>query len=350
MNGSLVTRQFLLADHPCGPAGEIHFAMNEVPLSAPGHGEVLLKVLWLSVDPYIRGRISGRDTYARGTRVGDVVPAGAVAEVVVSNEATFRKGDYVFAHTGWQDWAVMPASQVRKIDSRLPSLSSALGVLGMPGFTAYIGLEKIGLPVAGETLVTAAAAGPVGSLVGQLAKLKGLRVVGIAGGADKCRYVVQHLGFDACIDHRSENVAAQLETASPKGIDIYFENVGGRLWDSVHPLLNTFARVPICGLIANHTEPPRIVPDGLPALMRDVLTKRLRVQGFINYDYEDSYPDFLQVVGTYVANGQVVHREDVTEGFENTPKAFLKMLRGGNLGKALVRVADSPQMIGGQGG
>jgi NADPH-dependent curcumin reductase len=247
----------------------------------------------------------------------------------------------VLAHTGWRTHAAWEGPALRKLDPKLAPITTGLGVLGMPGFTAYSGLYVLGKPKAGDTVVVAAASGPVGSLVGQLAKMVGARAVGIAGGADKCRYVVDELRFDACIDHRAPDLAAQLAAACPKGIDVYFENVGGAVWQAVLPLLNTYARVPVCGLISQYSASGQAAgPNLLPATMREVLTKSLTLRGFINTEFvAEHYADFLKVVAAGIADGRIRYREDITEGFENAPAAFMGLLQGKNFGKALVRVA-----------
>jgi NADPH-dependent curcumin reductase CurA len=247
----------------------------------------------------------------------------------------------VLAHTGWRTHAAWEGPALRKLDPKLAPITTGLGVLGMPGFTAYSGLYVLGKPKAGETVVVAAASGPVGSLVGQLAKMAGARAVGIAGGAEKCRYVVDDLRFDACIDHRAPDLPAKLAAECPKGIDVYFENVGGAVWQAVLPLLNTYARVPVCGLISQYSAAgPTAGPNLLPATMREVLTKRLTLRGFINTEFvAEHYADFLKTVSAGIADDRIRYREDVTEGLENAPAAFMGLLQGNNFGKALVRVS-----------
>ena len=268
-------RQILLAARPEGAPTPANFRLAETPAPQPGEGEVLLKTLWLSLDPYMRGRMSDARSYAKPVAVGGVMEGGTVGKIVASRNPGFAPGDVVLAHTGWQEYAVSDGAGLRKVDPGRAPISTALGVLGMPGMTAYTGLTIIGQPKAGETVVVAAATGPVGATVGQIAKLKGCRAVGIAGGADKCRYLVDELGFDAAIDHRAAGLAEKLHEACPRGIDVYFENVGGAVWQAVFPLLNDFARVPVCGLISHYNDtalPPG--PNLTPMLMRAVLTKR----------------------------------------------------------------------------
>jgi NADPH-dependent curcumin reductase CurA len=300
-----------------------------------------LEVQYLSLDPYMRGRMDDRKSYAKPVQVGEVMVGESVAKVIASDRLGYAVGDTVVAPTGWRTHWVSDGRGLRKLDPTLAPVTTALGVLGMPGFTAYSGLYLIGKPSPGETVVVAAASGPVGSLVGQLAKIAGARAVGIAGGPDKCRYVKDELGFDAAIDHRTPDFAEKLAEACPHGIDIYFENVGGAIWQAVLPLLNGFARVPVCGLIAQYNSTGAVEgPDRLAATMRAVLTKSLTLRGFINYEFaEEHYPQFLRAVSQGIAEGRVRYREDITDGLENAPVAFIGMLEGRNFGKALVRVA-----------
>ena len=331
-------RRVVLAGRPEGVPTEANFRLETVDRPKPGEGQVLLRTLWLSLDPYMRGRMSDAPSYSPPVGVGEVMVGGTVSRVVASRAAGFAEGDLVEGRTGWQEWAAVDPKELRRLPKDGPPPSTALGVLGMPGMTAWAGLQNIGQPKPGETLVVAAAAGPVGSMVGQIARLRGARAVGIAGGAEKCAYV-RDLGFEACIDHRDPAMAQRLAEACPKGIDVYWENVGGAVWDAVFPLLNPFARVPVCGLIANYNMtalPPG--PDRTAQLMRAVLTKRLRIQGFIVWDFASQEDEFRREVGAWLADGTIKHREDVTEGLENAPRAFLGMLKGANFGKTLVRV------------
>jgi NADPH-dependent curcumin reductase CurA len=265
---------------------------------------------------------------------------GTVCRVEASDLPEFKVGDLVESYAGWQDYALSDGRGVRKLDPAVAPISTALGVLGMPGMTAWVGLTNIGQPKPGETVVVAAASGAVGSVVGQLAKVKGCRVIGIAGGERKCRSVVDELGFDACIDHRGPDFAEALRAACPSGIDVYFENVGGAVFDAVLPLLNTFARLPICGLIAhyNATGLPTGL-DRLPMLMGQVLIKRLTLRGFIVFDFAGQQPDFLAEVGPMVHDGRIKYREDFVDGLENAPRALIGLLRGENFGKLIVRVS-----------
>jgi NADPH-dependent curcumin reductase CurA len=333
-------RRFVLASRPVGEPKVSDFRLEEFAVPSPGEGEVLLRTLFLSLDPYMRGRMSDAPSYAAPVAIGGVMEGGAVAEVVESKNPKFAAGDIVLGRTGWQTHSLSDGASLRKIDPAQAPIQAALGVLGMPGMTAYAGLLEVGRPKAGETLVVAAASGAVGSMVGQIAKIKGLRAIGIAGGPDKCRYVKDELGFDDCLDHRAPDLPARLAKACPNGIDIYFENVGGAVLEAVLPLLNTFARIPICGTIASYNDtgpPPR--PNRLPALWRMILTKRLTVRGLLVTDFAAMHDDFLRDVSAWMREGRIRYREDIVEGFENAPRALIGLLRGENFGKLLVRVA-----------
>ena len=333
-------RRIVLASRPEGAPQASNFRLEQSPPPEPRDGQVLLRTLWLSLDPYMRGRMSAARSYAKPVEVGEPMVGGTVNEVVASKHPDFKPGDVVLGYAGWQDYAVSDGAGLRKLDARRAPVSTALGVLGMPGMTAYAGLLTIGQPKGGETVAVAAATGPVGSLVGQIAKIKGCRAVGIAGGQDKCRYLVDQFGFDAAVDHRSKNFPDELRQACPKGIDVYFENVGGAVWDAVSPLLNDFARIPVCGLIAqyNMTELPG-GPDRTPQLFRQVLTKRLTIRGFIVRDFADQAEAFGRDVSAWLQQGKIKYKEDVVEGLENAPQAFLGLLQGKNFGKLLVRVS-----------
>jgi NADPH-dependent curcumin reductase len=332
-------RRIVLASRPVGEPKASDFRLEEFPVPTPGAGEMLLRTLWLSLDPYMRGRMSDAPSYAKPVGINEVMEGGTVSEVVVSNNPQFKAGDIVVDRTGWQTHSISKGAGLYKLDPKLAPVSTALGVLGMPGMTAYTGLLEIGQPKAGETVVVAAASGAVGAVVGQIARIKGARAVGIAGGPDKCRYVKDELGFDDGVDHRAKDFAEKLKAACPKGIDVYFENVGGAVFDAVLPLLNPFARIPVCGLIAhyNATElPPG--PNRLPVLMRNVLTKRLIIRGFIVTDFAAKHGDFLRDVSAWVKEGRIKYREDIVEGLENAPRALIGLLRGENFGKVVVRV------------
>ena len=333
-------RQIVLAARPQGKPKLSDFRLEETAISAPAPGQVLLRVQYLSLDPYMRGRMEERKSYAPPTPLGGVMPGESVATVVASQNPAYAEGDIVAAQTGWRTHALSDGASLRKIDPAVAPVTTALGVLGMPGFTAYGGLRLIGKPVPGETVVVAAASGPVGSLVGQLAKITGAKAVGIAGGTEKCAFVKDELGFDAAVDHRSPNFAAQLACACPQGVDVYFENVGGAVWQAVLPLLNNFARVPVSGLVAQYNAAgPGDGTDRLPATMRAILSKSLTMRGFLNYEFAaELYPAFLREVGAGIADGRIRYREDFVDGLEKAPEAFIGMLEGRNFGKLIVRV------------
>ncbi|WP_067837611.1 NADP-dependent oxidoreductase [Nocardia lijiangensis] len=334
--------QIRLAARPEGEPKDTDFAVATVELPELGDGQVLLRVRYLSLDPYMRGRMSAAKSYAAPVELGSVMVGGTVCEVVESRADSLAPGDVVLSFSGWQTHAVADARHVRKLDPEAAPISTALGVLGMPGFTAYGGLLEIGRPQPGETVVVAAATGPVGSAVGQIARIKGARAVGIAGGPDKCRALLDEFGFDAAVDHRAPDFEERLAEAVPDGIDVYFENVGGRVADAVTPLLNRFARIPVCGLVSlyNATGLPA-GPDRLPGFMRQILTLSLTVRGFIQDEFIPTrHADFLRDMPGWIGDGSVRYREDVVAGLENAPEAFRAMLSGRNFGKVLVRVGD----------
>jgi NADPH-dependent curcumin reductase CurA len=335
-------RRIVLAARPAGTPAPRDFRLEEAPVPTPADGEVLLRTLHLSLDPYMRGMMNEiGPTYSRSIAIGEAMAGGTVNRVVASRNPKFREGDLVLGNVGWQDFGISDGRDLLPLGD-LAQPSRALGILGMPSFTAYVGLLDIGAPKAGETVVVAAATGAVGSVVGQIAKLKGARAVGIAGGADKCRCAVEELGFDACIDHHDPDFAKALAAACPGGIDVYFENVGGKVFDAVLKLLNVGARVPLCGFIASYNEdklPPG--PNRVPLLQSTVLQKRVKLQGFIILDhYATRYADFRRDMGAWVADGKVKMREDVAHGLENAPAAFIGLLEGRNFGKQVVHVAD----------
>ncbi|HYB35969.1 MAG TPA: NADP-dependent oxidoreductase [Mycobacterium sp.] len=333
-------QRFALASRPVGEPSRDNFRLEKIEVPEPAPGQVLLRARYLSLDPYVRGRISGVRSYAEPTPIGSAPPGDAVSVVIKSQDPSLSVGDVVLADTGWQTYALAEARAVRKLDPAIAPVTTALGVLGMPGLTAYSGLLTIGRPVPGETVVVAAATGPVGSLVGQLAKIKGARAVGIAGGPEKTEYLRSTLGFDAAVDHRAADFADQLAAATPGGIDVYFENVGGAVFNAVFPLLNTYARVPVCGLVSgyNDTEPRWSLPSDL---MRQVLSKSLTIRGFIVFEFwVQQFDRFQAEVGEWIREGKVRYREDVVDGFETIPDAFRGLLRGENFGKLIVRVSD----------
>lgn len=333
-------RQIVLAARPKGKPQLTDFRLEETAVPTPSSGQVLLSVQYLSLDPYMRGRMDERKSYAKPLQLGDVMVGEAVARVIASKHTGYSEGDIVLAQTGWRTHALSDGAGLSKVDPAVAPVSTRLGVLGMPGFTAYGGMRVIGKPKPGETVAVAAASGPVGSLVGQLAKIAGARAVGIAGGPEKCAFVKNELRFDAAIDHRAADFPAQLAAACPNGIDVYFENVGGAIWQAVLPLLNNFARVPVCGLIAQYNGPaPGDGTDRLPATMREILSKSLTLRGFINYEFTSAhYADFLRDVGAGIADGRIRYREDIVDGLEKAPEAFIGMLDGRNFGKVVVRI------------
>ena len=337
---ALSHKRILLAARPEGRPKPSDFRLEQGPVPEPADGEVLLQVLYLSLDPYMRGRMSAGRSYAKPVEVGGLMEGGTVARVMASRNDRFAAGDIVLSHSGWQSHAISDGAGLRKLDPAAAPVTTALGVLGMPGFTAYSGLLTIGRPKPGETLVVAAASGAVGSVVGQIARLKGARAVGIAGGAAKCAFVRDELGFDAVVDHRAPDFAERLKAACPDGIDIYFENVGGAVWSAVFPLLNEFARVPVCGLIAQYNSTGEFPgPDRLPGLMREVLSRSLTIRGFIQREFQDQRRDFYREMGEWVRSGAVRYREDIVEGIESAPEALIGLLEGKNFGKLIVRVA-----------
>jgi NADPH-dependent curcumin reductase CurA len=337
-----VNRRILLAAHPRGLPTPADFRLEETTVPVPGDGQVLLRTLYLSLDPYMRNLMDETGPgYAPPVPLGAPMVGGTVSRVVQSHHASFRPGDLVLANAGWQDYALSDGSDLTALGD-MPQPSRALGGLGMPAFTAYVGLLDIGQPREGETVVVAAATGAVGSVVGQIARIKGARAVGIAGGADKCRHAVEVLGFDACIDRNDPAFAERLAEACPDGIDVYFENVGGAVFDAVLPLLNVGARVPVCGFIAHYNDADAPTgPDRLPRVTAAILQKRIRMQGFIILDhYASRYDAFRRDMEAWLAAGQVTLREDVVDGLENAPAAFIGLLQGRNFGKLVVRVAD----------
>ena len=337
---SRINRRIVLASRPVGAPGPGDFRLEAGPAPAPGPGQVLLRTVFLSLDPYMRGRMSDAPSYAPPVALGEVMVGGAVCRIQASNHPGFAVGDWVLAYTGWQDYALSDGKGLTRLGPAPEHPSWSLGVLGMPGFTATMGLLDIGAPRAGETVVVAAATGAVGSVVGQIARLKGCRVVGVAGGPDKCRSAVRDLGFDACLDHREPGLAQALARACPAGIDVYFENVGGAVFDAVLPLLNSRARVPLCGLVAHYNDTGLPAgPDRTQLLLATLLKRRIRLQGFIIFDdYGPRFDEFSQMMRGWLAEGRIHYREDLVEGLERAPEAFMGLLEGRNFGKLVVRV------------
>ncbi len=333
-----MNRQVVLRRRPVGLPRADDFELVERPAPAPGDGEALVRTIYLSLDPYMRGRISGARSYAQPVGPGQVIVGGTVGQVVESRVPGLAPGTFVQGQAGWQSYAVLPGASLRPLDPAQAPISTALGVLGMPGLTAYVGLLDIGRPQPGETVVVSAASGAVGSVVGQIAKIKGARVVGIAGARDKCDYVVRELGFDLCVSHRATDLAGELAAACPRGIDVDFENVGGAVLDAVMPLLNRGARIALCGLIAEYNA---TAPTPGPNL-RPLLFNRVRLQGFIVSDHLDRMADFLRDCSGWLREGRLRYREDIVEGLPRAPEAFIGLLQGQNFGKLLVRVGEDP--------
>jgi NADPH-dependent curcumin reductase len=337
-----MNRRIVLAERPNPTATPDSFRLESASVPAPAPGEVLLRTLWLSLDPYMRGRMNDAPSYAAPVALGGVMTGQTVSRVESSLNSEYRAGDLVLSQNGWQEFAISNGRDLDRLPAGLTRLSWALGVLGMTGFTAYMGLQDIGKPVEGETLVVAAATGAVGSIVGQIAKLKGCRVVGIAGGSEKCRWAVQELGFDACVDHKSPELEDSLAAACPNGIDVYFENVGGKIFRAVVPLLNAHARIPVCGLIAHYGAGAAPADaDWVLTLMRSILVKRITMRGFIIYDdYGHRFEEFLAVMQGWLDQRRIKYREHIVYGLENAPQAFLGLLEGRNFGKVVVSLAQ----------
>jgi len=338
----MTNRQVLLRRRPSGMPTADDFEIVDRPLADPGEGEVLRRTLYLSLDPYMRGRMSGTSGYAAGVGLGEVMLGGTVSEVLASRHAGFTAGDLVAGADGWQSHGVGVPQGLRRLDPAAAPISTALGILGMPGFTAWYGLNIIGRPRDGETVVVSAASGAVGSVVGQLARRHGCRVVGVAGGAAKCAWVIDTLGFDACVDHKSATFARELADACPAGIDVYFENVGGAVLDAVLRLVTLHARIPLCGLISQYNATAPVPGPNWGVL----LAKRVLVQGFIISDHWAEYFEpFLQECSPLVRGGQLVYREDIVEGLDAAPSALIGLFEGRNFGKLIVRVAPEPPVL-----
>jgi hypothetical protein len=328
--------QIRMAAHPVGFPKSSDFEIGESSIPDIGEGEMLLKTLYLSVDPYMRGRMNTRKSYAAGVQIGEIMIGRTVSEVIASNDSDFAVGDIVWSSTGWQAYGVAQAKGVRKIDQALAPVSTALGILGMPGMTAYFGLLSVGQPKEGETVVVSAAAGAVGSLVGQIAKVKGCRAVGIAGSDEKVNYIVDELGFDGAFNYKTAtDYKAELQRLCPDGVDVYFENVGGTITDAVFTRLNMYGRISVCGQISqyNLTE-----PEMGPRIMGGFISKRLRMQGFLVGDFSDRHEEGLVEMAGWLKEGRLKYREDIVEGLVNAPEAFIGMLQGDNIGKRLVKV------------
>jgi NADPH-dependent curcumin reductase CurA len=326
-------KRVVLASRPSGWVTEDNFRLETCALGSPGEGEVLVRNLWLSLDPYMRGRMSDAKSYVKGVELGEVMVGQTVGEVLESRNPRIKKGDHVLTQLGWQLYGC--AADVAKVDPARAPLSYYLGVLGMPGMTAYFGLKEIGQPKPGDTVVVSAASGAVGSVVGQLARLWGCRAVGIAGGPQKCRYVVDELGFDACIDYKAGGLHAELAKACPDGVDVHFENVGGEILDTVLRHMRLKSRIVVCGLISEYNATQ---PYGYKN-MRAVLVNRIKMQGMIVFDWKERYGEAVKALGDALAQGKLKYRESVVEGIENAPRGLIALLKGGNFGKQLVKLA-----------
>lgn len=336
-------RQIVLASRPQGAPTHSNFRLENVAAPSIQDGEVLLRSVYLSLDPYMRGRMSDAKSYADPVAIDEVMVGATVCQVEESLHADYEVGEWVLAYTGWQDFGVSDGEGLIKLGKQPSHPSYALGIMGMPGFTAYMGLLDIGQPKQGDTLVVAAATGPVGATVGQIGKLKGCRVIGVAGGEEKCRYAKEVLGFDECIDHKADDFAQQLEAACDKGIDVYFENVGGKVFDAVMRLLNTGARIPVCGLISqyNATSLPE-GPDRMSTLVATLLIKRIKMQGFIIFDdYAHRYNEFAVQMTEWLAQGKIQYREHMIDGLENAPESFMGLLEGKNFGKLVIKTNEA---------
>ncbi|MFY9573481.1 MAG: NADP-dependent oxidoreductase [Blastocatellia bacterium] len=334
-----MNRQILLDARPVGFPKDSDFKLVESPVPTPGEGQFVVRSIYLSVDPYMRGRMNDVKSYAPPVQIGGVMGGGVVARVVQSNNPVFKEGDIVEGMFGWQEYALTNGQGVRKIDPSLAPISTALGILGMPGLTAYFGLLEFGKPQEGETVVVSGAAGAVGSLVGQIAKIKGCRAIGIAGGDDKVSYLTEELGFDGAFNYKTvSDYTGTLSNLCPNGVDVYFDNVGGAITDAVFRVLNPKARISICGQISQYNlEKPEMGPR---LVLITLLVKQATATGFIVSQFAERFPEGLTQMARWLREGKLTYKEDIEQGFENTPRAFMEMLKGRNIGKQLVKVSD----------
>jgi NADPH-dependent curcumin reductase len=333
-----MNHQVRLKSRPAGEPTAANFEIADGPIPAPSDGDVLRRTIYLSLDPYMRGRMSDAASYATPVKLGDVMGGHTVSEVVESRNPDFKKGDFVIGYDGWQQYGVSNGKDLRTLDPKAVPISTAIGVLGMPGMTAFVGLMDIGRPKPGETVVVSAASGAVGAVVGQLAKIKGCRAVGVAGSPDKCKYVVEELGFDACINYKTDDLVPALKAACPNGVDIYFENVGGAVFAAILRVINKGARIPLCGVISEYNA----TGDPAGPNLRPLLVQRAMIKGFIVSDHNDRAQAFLQEVAPLVMSGRITYREDIVDGLDNAPSAFIGLLHGKNFGKLMVRVSPDP--------
>ncbi|MEJ6483307.1 NADP-dependent oxidoreductase [Nostoc punctiforme UO1] len=334
----LMNKQIILKSRPVGEPKESDFALVETPIPEPGEGEILSRTIYLSLDPYMRGRISASESYAASVELNSAIVGGTVSQVIKSNHPQFQVGDFVLSNNGWQTYAVSKGETLRKLDPTQAPLSYSLGVLGMPGLTAYAALLDIGQPKEGETVVVSAASGAVGAVAGQIAKIKGARVVGIVGSDDKRDYIVKELGFDVGINRKTQELDSALKEAAPNGIDVYYDNTAGVILETVLQQINLGARIPLVGLISEYNATS--TPSG-PNLM-PLLIKRALIKGFLVSDYQHRFNDFLRDVSGWLQSGQLKYKEDVVIGLEKAPHAFIGLLRGDNFGKLIVKVNDDP--------
>ncbi|MBE8986263.1 NADP-dependent oxidoreductase [Nostoc sp. LEGE 12450] len=334
----LMNKQIILKSRPVGEPKESDFALVETPTPEPSEGEILSRTIYLSLDPYMRGRISASESYAASVELNSAIVGGTVSQVIKSNHPQFQVGDFVLSNNGWQTYAVSKGETLRKLDPTQAPLSYSLGVLGMPGLTAYAALLDIGQPKEGETVVVSAASGAVGAVAGQIAKIKGARVVGIVGSDDKRDYIVKELGFDVGINRKTQELDSALKEAAPNGIDVYYDNTAGVILETVLQQINLGARIPLVGLISEYNATS--TPSG-PNLM-PLLIKRALIKGFLVSDYQHRFNDFLRDVSGWLQSGQLKYKEDVVIGLEKAPRAFIGLLRGDNFGKLIVKVNDDP--------
>lgn len=330
-------KQILLKNRPTGMPTHENFEIRETEIRQPGQGELLIRTVYISVDPYLRGRMNDTKSYIPPFQLNEVISSGVIGQVEESQSDLFKKGDLVLGSLGWEEYSIAKETTVRKIDSTIAPASSYLSVLGMTGLTAYFGLIDIGKPKTGETVVVSGAAGAVGSIVGQIAKLKGCRVVGIAGSTDKVKYLVEELGFDAAINYKTQDVGETLKEVCQNGIDVYFENVGGKVTDAVYPLLNNFARIPVCGSISSYNNETE---DIGPRVQSYLIKTSSLMQGFTVGNYSSRFDEGIQALAGWLKEGKLKYEETITEGFDNTIEAFLSLFKGANLGKAIVTVSE----------
>ena len=337
-----IMERIVLAKRPTGDAELDNFKLEKAITAKLGPDEFLAKTVWLSLDPYMRGRMNDAKSYSPPVQINETMEGECIAEIIESNHPDFSVGDIVVDRLGWASHGISNGANAKKIDKKLAHISTGLGVLGMPGLTAWVGLNDILNAKKGETLVVSAATGAVGSLVGQLAKLKGLRVIGIAGGLEKNNYAIEELGYDICIDHKvhdKDELREKISAAAPNGIDCYFENVGGKTLEAILPLMNTFGRIAVCGMIAWYSPDQTKTAAPIPAVWGSILRQRLRVRGFIIFDHYDRFKEFHKEVSPLVANGTIKYKETISIGLETAPQAFINLLKGKNFGKQLVKIS-----------